>query len=479
MNVSKQTQLIRFEPHGAYVPGSGIDESQLSQLSATLEQIRREICCGADGPSIDQQSPELVENLFGSCFLSWPQRALADYFADRQGSQLARILSTTKRMMSLVDRVVVLGTGCSLAGVRALMDACCQPYFNELTRGQRGSRPRIYFEGMTIDNDATQGLLHLLGADRGQQAETVDQSWGLVVIDNPESPAHLQVTAQHFLAALKVHCGGDSSRLRERLVMVTREGGTLQQLAQQYECQAIFPVSIGDGDRFSVLSEIGLVPGALMGINVMKLLEGARQVSQHFCSAGPGENSVAQLAAVNYLWLTKHATAVRVMCIWNNSLERAGYWVDQLLAQTLGRHTLAATPLTILNTRDLQSRHHQHLAGRPDKIIHNLIVESDRFDPLKIQLAEPERASRIEPGKKTIPEVTAEAIVLANQSLTGQNRPTTNLRLPRTDEYTMGQFFQMLMLSTVVEARLLGLDPYGQPGAEAYKRDMNRVLGCL
>jgi glucose-6-phosphate isomerase len=71
----------------------------------------------------------------------------------------------------------------------------------------------------------------------------------------------------------------------------------------------------------------------------------------------------------------------------------------------------------------------------------------------------------------------AAAIAGTNQALRDDGRPTANLYMPRVDEYFMGQFFQMLMLATVVEGRLLGLNPYGQPGVEAYKKNMNRNLG--
>ena len=91
-----------------------------------------------------------------------PARLLAEYRQSRDSSELGQILSTAARIRENCDRVVVLGIGGSYMGARALMDTCCHPYHNELSRAQRGGRPRIYFEGNNVDNDASSGLLELL-----------------------------------------------------------------------------------------------------------------------------------------------------------------------------------------------------------------------------------------------------------------------------------------------------------------------------
>ncbi|MCA9156355.1 MAG: glucose-6-phosphate isomerase, partial [Planctomycetales bacterium] len=78
---------------------------------------------------------------------------------------------------------------------------------------------------------------------------------------------------------------------------------------------------------------------------------------------------------------------------------------------------------------------------------------------------------------KTLPEIMSAAIQGTNEAYRGAGRPTADIHLPTTDEASLGQFFQMMMLATVVEGRLLGINPYGQPGVEAYKQNMNRILG--
>ncbi|MEM6315266.1 MAG: glucose-6-phosphate isomerase, partial [Planctomycetota bacterium] len=136
---------------------------------------------------------------------------------------------------------------------------------------------------------------------------------------------------------------------------------------------------------------------------------------------------------------------------------------------------------TIVNTRDLHSRGQQHQEGVRDKFITNVIVESVDADPLAIgPLAiggdELNQDQLNELADKTLPDVMSAAIAGTNQAYREDNRPTADIVLPVFDEHTIGQLLQMLMLATVVEGRLIGINPYGQPGVEAYKKNMNAIL---
>jgi glucose-6-phosphate isomerase len=135
------------------------------------------------------------------------------------------------------------------------------------------------------------------------------------------------------------------------------------------------------------------------------------------------------------------------------------------------------TPLTTVNTRDLHSRHQQHQQGKRDKVFNNIIVDEHRFDALAIGRRDSDADSLNEIADKTLPEVMKAAIAGTNQALQEDGRPFTNLFVPKVDELHMGQLFQMMMLATAVEGRLMGINPYGQPGVESYKKNMNRLLG--
>ena len=146
------------------------------------------------------------------------------------------------------------------------------------------------------------------------------------------------------------------------------------------------------------------------------------------------------------------------------------------MAESLGKEGRGATPITTVNTRDLHSRAQQHQEGRCDKLHTNLIVDSWRFDPLPVGRSDRNEDDLNGDADRTLPQLMAAAVAGTNQAYREGGRPTVDLRLPRVDEYCLGQFFQMMMLATVVEGRLIGINPYGQPGVEAYKRNMRRIL---
>jgi len=168
---------------------------------------------------------------------------------------------------------------------------------------------------------------------------------------------------------------------------------------------------------------------------------------------------------------------LRILCMWAKSLECAGLWYDQLLAESLGKRLLGATPLTTVNTRDLHSRAQQHQQGRRDKLFVNVIVDKWRFDALPVGKSEFDQDKLNEIAGKSLPELMSAAIQGTNEAYKSDGRPTIDLHLPTTDVTVMGQYFQWLMIATVVEGRLLGINPYGQPGVQMYKGAMKRILG--
>ena len=114
--------------------------------------------------------------------------------------------------------------------------------------------------------------------------------------------------------------------------------------------------------------------------------------------------------------------------------------------------------------------------GPRDKVMNNVIVDRWRCDPLSIGHSEWDQDQLNELSDKTLPEIMTAAIQGTNFAYQEDHRPTTNLHFPAADEASLGQFFQMMMLATVVEGRLLGINPYGQPGVEKYKKYMNQFL---
>jgi glucose-6-phosphate isomerase len=279
-----------------------------------------------------------------------------------------------------------------------------------------------------------------------------------------------------LLRDLRASVGSGGKELGKLIVPVTGTSGKLFELAKALGCPEVFEVPEGVGGRFSILSAVGLLPAALMGLDIERLLMGAAAMNEHFRNKGPADNVVLKYVGVCHLMEERRGCDVRILSTWGKRLEAAGLWYDQLLAESLGKSERGALPLTVVNTRDLHSRGQQHQQGKRDKLITNVIVEQPTGASVPIGSSELNQDGLNELADKTIADVMKAAIAGTNQAYREDNRPTADLRLPRLDEYTLGQFFQMMMLATAVEGRLIGINPYGQPGVEAYKKNMNAIL---
>jgi glucose-6-phosphate isomerase len=472
--MSNKIKPLSYQWPGVLLERFGLPAAEIAAIYPRLLEIREQIFSVelplfGSGESVPAELQPLDAG-----FIELPQKLLEQYQSQREASELGRILGVAKRWRDQVDRVVVLGIGGSYMGARAILESCCQPYYNEWSRADRGGRPRIYFEGNNVDNDHSQALLQFLGQRR--PATSVEDRWALVVISKSGGTMETAVALRQFLRALEESLGPEKHRLPEFVIPVTGETGKLASLADALGCQERFPVPDGVGGRFSVFSAVGLLPAALMGVDVVAMLQGAVAMNQRFRSESLGNNPVLDYTAVCHLAESLRGAHTRILSVWSKSLEAVGLWYDQLLAESLGKDERGALPLTVVNTRDLHSRAQQHQEGRRDKLITNLILDSWRYDPLPVGSSQHNQDGLNEIAGKTLPELMSAAIAGTNEAYRGDGRLTADLHLPAADESSIGQLFQMLMLATVVEGRLMGINPYGQPGVEKYKVNMKRLL---
>jgi glucose-6-phosphate isomerase len=457
--------MLQYNLDGTLIGPGGLEAADLEKLASPLTSIREEVLAEADLWASGGNVPEAKQPLDAGFHLL-PNRLLDELAAEGDDSELARIQASADRLSELVDRVVVLGIGGSYMGARALLEACCHPYYNQVAPTLRHGRPEIYFEGNNVDNDAVHGLLDLLAGD--------SRDWGIVCISKSGGTLETAAAFRIFLRELAESVGNE--QLGKYVVPVTGDSGKLFDLATAIGCSERFPVPDGVGGRFSVLSAVGLLPAAIMGLDIEALLAGAAEMNEHFATAPLEKNIVLQYVAAGHAMEAKHGADIRILSTWGKRLEAVGLWYDQLLAESLGKHEKGAMPLTIVNTRDLHSRGQQHQEGKRDKYITNLIVAEGAREPIAIGESENNQDGLNELAKKTLPEVLSAAIAGTNQAYREDNRPTADLVIPELDELHLGQLLQMLMLATVVEGRLINVNPYGQPGVEAYKKNMNAIL---
>ncbi len=472
MDAAASDQVVSelvYDPSGAMLPETGVAPGDLAWLAPRLEAARAEVLADLElrqrgGPIPPEKAP------LDAGFTDLPERLLEEYRRSGAASLVGRILETARWLRAEMDRVVILGIGGSYMGPRALFEALCHPYHNELARHQRGGTPRIYFEGNNLDGSTVAALLEMLRSEAAGR-------WAMVVISKSGDTLETAVAFRVFLKLMQEETGSQAGDVARRIIPITGEKGTLRQAAQALGCPAIFPIPRGVGGRYSVFTAVGLLPAAIMGLDVIRLLEGAAAMNRRFRTAPAGQNPVLDYAGVAHLMEIRRGATIRVLATWGKRLEAVGLWYDQLLAESLGKDGQGATPITAVNTRDLHSRAQQHQQGRRDKLITNLYVaapasgESVRVGPCDFNGGAVDAVAQ-----KTFPELLEAALRGTNQGYREDRRPTADIRLPRRDEAALGELFQMLMLATVVEGRLIGINPYGQPGVEIYKRNMKAIL---
>ena len=474
-------ELISYDPTACMMYPQGISANDLAMLAPHVKGARKEALEDLQLWHSGDPVPKHKQPLDAG-FMDLPERLLAAYQEQGEKSELGQVLACAKRVQGLVDRVVVLGIGGSYMGAKALFEGCCHPYHNDLSRAARTQwapaqvdKPRIYFEGNNLDNDAVQGLLDLL--DQSGKCDSPEDSWAIVVISKSGTTLETAIAFRTLLAALRKHCGGDEAKVAQRVVAVTGQTNSrLRELAQAMKLPDVFDVPEGVGGRFSIFSPVGLLPAAIMGLDVVRLLEGAAAMNRVFREADISANPVLSYVSVCQLLEQLQGCHLRVLSFWGKGMESSGLWYDQLLSESLGKGGRGATPLTVVNTRDLHSRGQQHQEGRRDKLITNVTVSQCQRTPLRVGHSELDQDRLNSLSQKSYSQIMTAAIDGTNQGYADDRRPTATLHLPLLDEASLGQFYQMLMLATVVEGRLIGINPYGQPGVEVYKGHMNSNL---
>ena len=456
------------------------DDALWSDLTSDLEAARDTVLQDVKLFNSGEAVPEHKRPLDAG-FIEFPGKLCsARMSGDKGGGPLSLhddIQASAKRLRNQVDNLVLLGIGGSYMGLRALFDALCHPCHNELERDARGGAPRLYFAGENLDNDAVRGLLELLSS-RCQDPRELLQRWGIVVISKSGGTLETASAFRIFRDALEQYYGKDSDDARNVVVPITGETGRLRSFANERGYPDVFPVPDGIGGRFSVLTAVGLYPAEVLGINSFDLLRGAADMTDRFQTAEIGDNPVLDYVATCHVCERHHGMTIRILSTWGKRLEAIGLWYDQLLSESLGKHERGATPVTAVNTRDLHSRGQQHQEGRRDKLITNVIVEQPSTDSIAVPVVsdteDQDQLNRL--NGKPVPELLTAAIQGTNKAYADAGRPTADIILPELDAYTVGQLLQMLMLATVVEGRLIDVNPYGQPGVEAYKTNMEEIL---
>jgi glucose-6-phosphate isomerase len=439
--------------------------ARLKDLATRLMQVRGQVAAERE-----MRNPPADMLPLDPGFIDLPQVLLDQYRRKGDASDLGHVLGLAAGLRDEADRVVLLGVGGSQLGARALFQALKSAYHNELPPEARLGVPRIYFDGDGFDNDAFQELLDLLQITC-VDPEQREERWAVVCVSKSGATLEPAVALRVFRREATEYYGLRSEWLHTLFAAAT---GATSKLRAQFTAQGhgdadLLTIPDNVGGRFSVFTPAGLLPAALMGLDVRALLLGAAAMTKRFLEEPFERNPVLQFAGVNHLMSEELHKPLRVFSIWSKKLEGVGHWYDQLLSESLAKQGRGPTPLTTVQTRDLHSRGQQHQEGTRDRVINNLVVKNAKAAPILVQMADHNQDDLNAFARKSLSDLLLATLKGVNQAYFDAARPTADLVMPTLSEHALGQLMQMLMLATVIEARLLGVNPYGQPGADVYK----------
>ncbi|MBY0526366.1 MAG: glucose-6-phosphate isomerase [Gemmataceae bacterium] len=446
--------------------------ARIKALSQHVMQIRSQVAAERE---MQVAPPEMKPLEPG--FIDLPQRLLDQHRRKGDASDLGKIINKAGRLRDLVDRVIILGIGGSSLPARALFEALGHTFHNELPAKSRLGVPRIYFEGNNADNDTIQDLLELL-ENACVDPDIREERWGMIVISR--SGSTLETLAAHRIMRneLTKYYGPSSDMLKDVIVPITGSSGKLFDLSKSYGYTEEDVLTIPDniGSRYSTFTAVGLLPAAIMGLDVRAFLLGAAAMTRRFLEEPFERNPVLQYALVNYLMAEEAGKPVRVMAMWSKKLESLGHWYDHVLSESLGKHGRGPTPLTMVQTRDLHTRGQQLQEGLRDRVVNNVTLKTPRTPPIMMGMQDHNQDELNALNRKSFPDIMSASLRGTTQAYTETARPVAEIAIPVLNEHTMGQLMQMLMLATVIEGRLMGINPYGQPGVEVYKKHMRQAL---
>lgn len=374
-----------------------------------------------------------------------------------------------------IDTVVLLGIGGSSLGPHALYSALAKPYDQASPRSP--GMPRRLFFPDNPDPQSFQALLKLLPL-KSTLFNVVTKSGGTA-----ETVAQLLVVA----ARIEQELGAEA--LKTHLVVTTDpEAGAMRRVATEHELTC-FPVPAAVGGRFSVLSAVGLLPGALAGLDVVGLLEGAGAVRDAVmgpdASSDLRKNPALALASLLFVHDSGHKRPMVVLMPYSDGLSDCADWFRQLWAESLGKAksrsgadcNVGPTPIASRGATDQHSQLQLYAEG-PDDKSYLFLTLKDRGPDIEIpagRLAEaPEFGYLSGHGMGAL--LDAE-LLGTRASLTRRSRPNALLTLDALDASCVGAFFMLLQAATAFAGPLYDVDAFDQPGVEEAKKLAYAALG--
>ena len=368
------------------------------------------------------------------------------------------------------SNVVVLGIGGSALGTTALRTALKHPLWNELDDEARDFYPRLY----VLDN--------VDPATFGPFLDHIDLRRTLFNVVS-KSGGTAETMSQYLIIRERLQAELGDGYTRHLLFTTDPEKGVLRALARE-EDVATLPVPANVGGRFSVLSAVGLLPAAMVGIDVGELLEGAREMARRCDTPELRENPAGVFAALQYLADTELDANVHVMMPYSDRLRDVADWFRQMWAESLGKQRTreggevfaGPTPVKALGATDQHSQVQLYVEGPFDKTI-TFLAEREGADDVQIPSAYPQHAELSYLGGHSMGELLRTEMLATEAALAQRGRMNMTLEVPRVDARSLGGLFMLLQIATVYAGHLYGIDPMDQPGVELGKQLTYGIMG--
>lgn len=364
------------------------------------------------------------------------------------------------------DDVVILGIGGSALGPIALRTALRPSGWNMLDDKARGGYPRLH----VLDNVDPETIAALLG--RLQLART------LFIVTSKSGG-----TAETMAQFLIVHDRISSAKLdvAKQMVFVTDpKQGALRPLAERLKVPAVdIPPSVGG--RFSVLTPVGTLPAALIGIDVKSLLAGAGEMASRCDKADLAANPAGVYAMLQWLSDTQLKKSIAVFMPYSDPLRDFAAWFVQLWAESLGKKrpdgtSVGSTPLAALGATDQHAQVQLFMEGPADKTV-TFVAVKERSTDVKI----PAAFSDVKELGYLAGHSLSELIDIEQRATAGalarRARPNMTIHLDRVDAAHVGQLMMLLEIATAYAGQLYGIDAFNQPGVELGKQFAYALLG--
>ncbi len=392
----------------------------------------------------------------GNDFLGWLDLPLK---YDR--SEFKRIKSAAKRIQKQSEVLVVIGIGGSYLGSKAAIEFCGHSFYNNLPKKARKT-PEVYFAGTNISGTYLTHLLEVIG----------NRDFSVNVISKSGTTTEPAIAFRIFKQKLEEKYG--KAGARERIYATTDKAkGALKTLATQ-EGYDTFVVPDDVGGRFSVLTAVGLLPIAVAGIDIDEMMRGAADGVKAYKKPF-AENDCYQYAAVRNI-LHRKGKDIELLVNYEPRCHYIAEWWKQLYGESEGKDGKGLFPASVDFTSDLHSMGQYIQDGRRSLFETVLEIGTPEAD-LSIFKTDDDLDGLNYLNGKTLDYINKKAAEGTRMAHTDGGVPNLTVHIPEADAYYLGQLFFFFEKACAVSGYLLGVNPFDQPGVEAYKKNMFALLG--